>query len=66
MSSKRRLRRNGCVGKVFHRTLEEAIAHSRITRHGKPYKCKYCSGWHIGGGKRLVVARAFRKMEKSK
>jgi hypothetical protein len=50
MASKRRQRRKSCEGKAKHAT--EAAAVIQIQRSGErglnPYKCKHCSGWHVG------------------
>lgn len=56
MSSKRRLRRAKCTGKVRH--ADEAAAKQaiyKLTRkmtgalgHMQPYRCGLCGGWHIG------------------
>jgi hypothetical protein len=47
-----------CVGKVAYSTYENARAEARyFMRQGKfqredshlePYRCPYCSGWHLG------------------
>jgi hypothetical protein len=56
-----RAKRKGCVGKVFHKTLEAACTHARHTLHGHAYKCDFCSGYHVGGSKRASLSRAFVK-----
>lgn len=56
MSSKRRLRRNACTGKVRHATRGAArAAIASLVRkvqgpvgYINPYLCSFCSGWHIG------------------
>lgn len=54
MASKRRKRRKACTGKVRHTTPEEAYRELfRIQRQKygglmNVYKCKWCSGYHIG------------------
>lgn len=57
MASKRRIRRNMCLGKKRHASKENAlIARWRmILMHGKenivgvyPYKCQFCGMWHLG------------------
>lgn len=52
MSSKRRLRRNSCKGKVRHASQKDALVQvGIIARHGGrvvPYKCPFCGGWHVG------------------
>lgn len=53
MSSKRRVRRQICSGKVRYDNEQLAIgASSRAYRQwGKwmrPYHCKFCNGWHVG------------------
>lgn len=54
MSSKRRLRRRSCEGKIRHTSKENARAAIRSMSHNKiyggqwPYKCQFCKGWHVG------------------
>lgn len=56
MSSKRRLRRAKCTGKVRHADEHGAKqAIFKLTRkmtgalgHMQPYRCSFCGGWHIG------------------
>lgn len=55
MSSKRRLRRKACTGKVRHTTAEHArVAIREMARAGlpasnlEPYGCAFCSGYHVG------------------
>ena len=48
---KRRLRRKQCTGKVKHTTYKAAFM--ALKRSGFPgdmrvYKCRFCSGYHIG------------------
>lgn len=52
MSSKRRLRRNGCQGKKLFLTLNSAFYFARFMKreHGitqKPYGCKWCKHFHL-------------------
>jgi hypothetical protein len=49
MASKRRQRRNSCEGKIRHKTIVGAWIASRKT-DGKvrPYRCKFCSAYHVG------------------
>ena len=63
MSSKRRLRRKQCEGKVRHPDRDAALAHIfSLVRKGKarglmsPYKCRWCGAWHMGH-KGQVTAR---------
>lgn len=53
MPSKRRLRRRSCTYK--HKFVDKDVAFAAVRRmrtQGKygvsPYKCGFCSGWHIG------------------
>lgn len=56
MSSRRRLRRRACSGKVRHETMGQAlaaIAYLRKSGHydGAPldvYRCGFCKGYHFG------------------
>lgn len=52
MSSKRRLRRKMCEGKVRHATRDVAMgAVRKLARrdiYTVPYLCRFCGGWHIG------------------
>lgn len=60
MASKRRVRRNGCRGKVRHQTQEGAfIAAAKMNRKHRldlaigvhsvrPYRCQFCGSFHIG------------------
>ena len=56
MASKRRLRRNACVGKIRHASREHATIHARkLAASGVvPYACRYCNAWHIGHIPRLT------------
>jgi hypothetical protein len=55
MSSKRRIRKNSCTGKVVYETKEAAIT-ANICYYKKKlhdyclheYKCKFCKKWHLG------------------
>lgn len=55
MSSKRRLRRNACIGLQRHATQTQAVAHLRSllkkTKVGYEklgtYRCSFYKGWHI-------------------
>jgi hypothetical protein len=58
VSSKRRLRRNACTGKVRHADAEAANAHLRHIRLASPgtpflnvYRCSFCGGFHVGHAK---------------
>lgn len=55
MSSKRRLRRKSCEGKIRH--VDAGAAQAALTALVRnkgwqgpmnPYKCRFCGGWHIG------------------
>lgn len=57
MSSKRRIRRNACRGKIAHATIEEAKEHVRSLFFARkikkgdgvhPYKCAFGSHYHVG------------------
>ena len=55
MSSKRRIRRNACDGKVRYETAEEAwrrITDMKWERTWNPrlvaYHCQFCGGYHVG------------------
>lgn len=49
MSSKRRIRRRSCEGKIHHKDQTGAIGHCKSLGEGVcPYKCKFCHGWHVG------------------
>lgn len=48
---KRRLRRKSCTGKMKHATYKEAylsLKYSGFKGDMRVYKCKFCSGYHIG------------------
>jgi hypothetical protein len=50
MSSKRRLRRKACQGKIRHAT--EGVAWCAVRKLGAPgmhaYRCPHCGAWHVG------------------
>lgn len=53
MSSKRRIRRKSCKGKVRHTCLEHAHAALRALRkvdedRMSAYRCQFCGGFHVG------------------
>jgi hypothetical protein len=52
MSSKRKVRRKQCVGKIRHASADAAHAANRHTRGRfgvmRPYHCTFCGGWHVG------------------
>lgn len=55
MASKRRLRRNACIGKQRHPDLPAAMRHIKSLWHKdghhpgvQPYHCRYCGGYHVG------------------
>lgn len=37
-----------CTGKVRHETQSQANRHVTHTKHGRSYRCTFCTGWHIG------------------
>lgn len=39
---------SSCAGKIRHQTQASANRHAAHTGHGKSYRCKFCTGWHIG------------------
>ena len=63
MSSKRRLRRKSCDGKVRHADSTAALAHIRgLIRNGgigqfDAYRCKFCKGYHVGHRKNMTKLR---------
>ena len=54
MASKRRQRRNACSGKQRHADQTAAVRHIiSLKRTGdigyvRSYRCRFCSGWHVG------------------
>ena len=52
MSSKRRIRRKMCEGKVRHTSRAAAMVavayHAKRGHYTTPYLCKFCKGWHVG------------------
>ena len=49
MASKRRQRRNSCEGKIRYEKIDTAWAKVRkIDPKMKPYRCNFCSGFHVG------------------
>lgn len=55
MSSKRAVRRRACDGKIRHVNERGAVLHAielrkkdNADRYLNIYKCKFCSGWHVG------------------
>lgn len=53
MSSKRRLRRKACVGKIRHLTIQNAEYHAYLLRKAsgeyiRAYPCGFCAGFHCG------------------
>lgn len=49
MASRRRLRAKSCGGKVRHATMASAwIAARKTDGEVKPYRCKWCSAFHVG------------------
>lgn len=56
MSSKRRVRRKSCAGKVRHATMGDATVHAD-NLHKKDghrysvYQCGFCGGYHVGHDK---------------
>jgi hypothetical protein len=58
MSSKRRLRRVSCEGKVKHKTMESAFICRKKILQKLPdhppiniYRCQFCHQYHIGRAK---------------
>jgi hypothetical protein len=64
MSSKRRLRRKACDGKIAHPTKLGAQIHMRKVGGVKGgygvYQCKHCRKWHVGHtrGSRFLITSA--------
>lgn len=54
MSSKRRIRRRSCEGKVNYPDKATAIHNAGILRKThqggtwRAYRCEFCGGWHVG------------------
>jgi len=53
MSSKRRVRRKACTGKIRHATFADAIAAARSLYRASgqyltPYRCRFGQHYHIG------------------
>lgn len=54
MSSKRRIRRSACLGKMRYTSQDDAqAAMNALHRKGyqgymTPYRCEFCSGYHFG------------------
>lgn len=53
MSSKRRIRRRSCTGKIRHADRAHAVQHMLGLRRRSPallnvYRCPFCKGWHVG------------------
>ena len=46
----------GCTSKALFITRAEAKSSSRRNRRDdgsvRPYRCRYCDGWHLGHGRR--------------
>lgn len=58
MSSKRRIRRNACDGKVRFADITTAMSAAWSARKEgltirlmRAYQCGFCHHWHIGGGR---------------
>jgi hypothetical protein len=68
MSSKRRIRRRGCLGKQAHASKEAASKHWYSLRMSgfsgyHVYKCPACHAWHVGREKQPDPAhRVERRM----
>ena len=53
MSSKRRLRRKGCEGKVRHASKSDGDYAAHLARQKYrdglfAYRCRFCRGYHVG------------------
>lgn len=49
MASLRSKRRRSCESKIKHPDKNGAWMHAKKLGRGFcPYKCKFCSGWHVG------------------
>lgn len=70
MSSKRRIRRKACQGKIAYRTLEKAeIAAARLRAqdenvHG--YQCPHCHQFHCGHLPARVATKEARQESRTK
>jgi hypothetical protein len=56
MSSRRRLRRKACEGKMRHETQAQAVAHAihlyrKTGEQMQSYHCRFCRRWHVGHAK---------------
>lgn len=67
MSSKRRLRRKGCAGKVAFASKDEAAKErGRLSRNSgyigviRTYRCKFCGMYHNGHQMRHVMPAKVR------
>jgi predicted RNA-binding Zn-ribbon protein involved in translation (DUF1610 family) len=63
-------RRNGCRGKVRHRTKEAAIITMKKQKNAglNTYPCPLCGGWHIGRSNRpdKIIARIDQLLERAR
>lgn len=64
MSSKRRIRRKSCTGKVRHNSLSQGWAHIRnlVQTKGpqgnlRPYACGFCRFIHVGHASKAADQR---------
>ena len=52
------LQERGCTSKAVFISRREARSlanHSRLTVGLKPYRCRWCDGWHLGHRRRRTV-----------
>jgi len=48
VSSKRRIRKRSCEGKIRHTDVNPAHAHARkLGRRYHVYRCQFCGGYHV-------------------
>lgn len=55
----------GCAGKVRHSTAISAAKQAKHSGHGRPYRCEYCDGWHVGN-KGLKLSKSMSRYMKRK
>lgn len=61
MSSKRRLRRKQCEGKIRYPTklIADVYCHGKwkVRIQLRSYRCHFCGSWHVGHLRRPVAAK---------
>lgn len=68
MSSKRRIRRRSCKGKIRHSEIKPAQVHAKALGWPNfPYKCQFCGGYHVGrASRKRIQARIASERHKKK